>query len=83
MVPTRFAMIMFLHMVAHMATCHAATLVKGFFEINIYMVQILLLLEVLFTQNNLTNGAYFLARAQTKFHPWVRQAHKICHLSEF
>ena len=53
MVQTRFALIMFIHMVAHKAACHAATLVKGFFEISIDMVQILLLLEVLFIQNNL------------------------------
>ena len=26
---------MFLHMVAHKAICHAATLVKGFFDISI------------------------------------------------
>ena len=53
MVQTRLALIMFCHMVAHKAACHAATPVKGFFEIKIDLVQILLLLEVLFILNNL------------------------------
>ena len=37
-------------MVAHKAACH--TLSKAFFEINEDMVQILLMLEVLFTQDS-------------------------------
>ena len=50
MVRTRFALILYFSMVAHKAACH--TLVKGFFEINEDMVQILLMLEVLFTQDS-------------------------------
>ena len=48
MVQTRFALILYFCMVAHKAACH--TLSKGFFEINEDMIQILLVLEVLFTQ---------------------------------
>ena len=50
MVRTRFALILFFHMMAHKAACH--TLSKAFFEIIEYMVQILLMLEVLFTQDS-------------------------------
>ena len=50
MVRTRFALILYFRMVAHKAACH--TFVKGFFEINEDMVQILLMLEVLFTQDS-------------------------------
>ena len=49
MVQTRFALILYFRMVAHKAACH--TLSKAFFEINEDMVQILLMLEVLFTQD--------------------------------
>ena len=48
MVGTRFALILYFRMVAHKAACH--TLSKAFFEIDEDMVQILLVLEVLFTQ---------------------------------
>ena len=51
MVQTRFVLILFLDMVAHKAACHAATMSKAF-EINEDMVQILLMLEVLFTQDS-------------------------------
>ena len=47
MVRSRFAVILYFRMVAHKAACH--TLSKAFFEINEDMVQILLMLEVLFT----------------------------------
>ena len=50
MVRTRFGLILYFRMVAHKAACH--TLSKAFFEINEDMVQILLVLEVLFTQNS-------------------------------
>ena len=50
MVRTRFALILYFRMVAHKAACH--TLSKAFFQINEDMVQILLVLEVLFTQNS-------------------------------
>ena len=50
MVRTRFALILYFRMVAHKAACH--TLSKAFFEINEDMVQILLVLEVLFTQDS-------------------------------
>ena len=50
MVRTRFALILYFRMVAHKAACH--TLSKAFFEINEDMVQILLMLEVLFTQDS-------------------------------
>ena len=60
MVRTRFALILYFRMVAHKAACH--TLSKTFFEINEDMVQILLVLEVLFTQDSevedLFCGAY-------------------------
>ena len=50
MVQTRFALILYFRMVAHKAACH--TLSKAFFEIDEDMVQILLVLEVLFTQDS-------------------------------
>ena len=50
MVQTRFALILYFRMVAHKAACH--TLSKAFFEIKVDMVQILLMLEVLFTQDS-------------------------------
>ena len=50
MVRTRFALILYFRMVAHKAACH--TLSKAFFKINEDMVQILLMLEVLFTQDS-------------------------------
>ena len=50
MVRTRFALILYFRMVAHKAACH--TLSKAVFEINENMVQILLMLEVLFTQDS-------------------------------
>ena len=50
MVRTRIALILYFRMVAHKAACH--TLSKAFFEINEDMVQILLVLEVLFTQDS-------------------------------
>ena len=50
MVRTRFALILYFCMVAHRAACH--TLSKAFYEINKDMVQILLMLEVLFTQDS-------------------------------
>ena len=48
---TRFALILYFRMVAHKAACHTLS-VKGFFEIDEDMVQILLVLEVLFTQDS-------------------------------
>ena len=48
MVQTRFSLILYFRMVAHKAACH--TLSKAFFEIYEDMVQILLVLEILFTQ---------------------------------
>ena len=48
MVRTRFALILYFRMVAHKAACHTLS----FFQINEDMVQILLLLEVLFTQDS-------------------------------
>ena len=50
MVQTRFALILYFRMVAHKAACH--TLSKAFFEIDVDMVQILLVLKVLLTQNS-------------------------------
>ena len=51
MVRTRLALILHFRMVAHKAACH--TVSKAFFEINEdMMVQILLMLEVLFTQDS-------------------------------
>ena len=50
MVRTRFSLIFYFRMVAHKAACH--TLSKAFFEINKDMVHILLVLEVLFTQDS-------------------------------
>ena len=50
MVRTRFALILYFRMVAHKTACH--TLSKAFFEIDEDMVQILLVLEVLFTQDS-------------------------------
>ena len=49
-VRTRFALILYIRMVAHKAACH--TLSKAFFDISEDMVQILLMLEVLFTQDS-------------------------------
>ena len=46
----RFALILYFRMVAHKAACH--TLSKAFFEISEDMVQILLMLEVIFTQES-------------------------------
>ena len=46
---TRFALVLYFRMVAHKAACH--TLSKAFFENNADMVQILLMLEILFTQD--------------------------------
>ena len=50
MVRTRFALILYFRMVAHKAACH--TLSKAFSEISEEMVQILLMLGVLFTQES-------------------------------
>ena len=50
MVRTRFALILYFRMVANKAACH--TLSKAFFKINEDMVQILLMLEVIFTQDS-------------------------------
>ena len=50
MVRTRFALILYFRMAAHKAAC--PTLSTAFFEINEDMVQILLMLEVLFTQDS-------------------------------
>ena len=50
MVRTRIVLILYLREVAHKAACH--TLSKAFFEINEDMVQILLMLEVVFTQDS-------------------------------
>ena len=55
MVRTGFALILYFCMVAHKAACHTVSKVgriKGFFEINEDMVQILLMLEVLFIQKS-------------------------------
>ena len=49
MVRTRFAQVLYFRMVTHKAACH--TLSTAFFEINEDMVRILLMLEVLFTQD--------------------------------
>ena len=46
---TRIALICYFRMVAHKAACH--TLSKAFFEISEDMLQIVLMLEVLFTQD--------------------------------
>ena len=50
MVRARFALILYFRMKAHKAACQ--TLSKAFFEINEDMVQILLMLDVLFTQDS-------------------------------
>ena len=50
MVQTRFALILYFRMVPQKAACH--TLPKAFFEINEDMVQILQMLEILFTQDS-------------------------------
>ena len=50
MVRTKFALILYFRMVTHKAACH--TLSKAFFEIDEDMVQILLVMEVLFTQDS-------------------------------
>ena len=50
MVRTRFALVLYFRMVAHKAACH--TMSKAFLEINADMVQVLLMLEILFTQNS-------------------------------
>ena len=50
MVRTRFALILYFRMVAHKAACH--TLSKAFFEINEDLVQILLMMKVLVTQDS-------------------------------
>ena len=50
MVRTRFALTLYFRMVANKAACH--TLSEVFFLINEDMVQILLMLEVLFTQDS-------------------------------
>ena len=47
---TRFALILYFRMVAHKAACH--TLSNAFFEIYEDMLQILLILKVLFTQDS-------------------------------
>ena len=57
MVRTRFALILYFRMVAHKAACH--TLPKAFFEINEDMVQILLVLEVLFTQDSAVEDLFY------------------------
>ena len=54
MVRTRFALILYFRMLAHKATCHT-----GFFEINEDMVQILLRLEVLFTQDSKVEDFFY------------------------
>ena len=50
MVRTRFALILYFCMVAHKTACH--TLSKAFSEISEDMVHILLVLEVLLTQDS-------------------------------
>ena len=50
MVRSRFSLIYYFRMGAYKAVCH--TLSKVFFEINEDIVQILLVLEVLFTQDS-------------------------------
>ena len=57
MVRTKFALILYFRMVAHKAACH--TLSKAFFEINEVMVQILLMLEVLFTQDSKVEDLFY------------------------
>ena len=49
MVRTRFALVFYFRMVAHKTTCRT---VKGFFEINDDMVQVLLIFKVLFTKDS-------------------------------
>ena len=56
MARTRFALILYFGMVAHKVACH--TLSKAFFEINEDMEQILLMLEVLFTQDSKVEGLF-------------------------
>ena len=50
MVRTRFALILYFRMVPQKAACYALS--KAFFVINEDVVQILLMLEVLFTQDS-------------------------------
>ena len=50
MVRTRFALTLYIRTMAHKASC--PTLSKAFYKINEDMVQILLMLEVLFTQDS-------------------------------
>ena len=54
MVRTRFALILYFRMVAHKAVSHILS--KAFFKTNEDMVQILLVLEVLFTQDSEVEG---------------------------
>ena len=56
MVRTRFALILYFRMVAHKSACH--TLSKAFFKINEDRVQILLMLEVLFTQDSMVEDLF-------------------------
>ena len=51
------SVILYFRMVAHKAACH--TLSKAFFEINEDMVRILLMLEVLFTQDSKAEDLFY------------------------
>ena len=55
MVQTRFALILYFRKVAHGCMPYS---VKGFFEINEDMVQILLMLDVIFTQDSKVEGLF-------------------------
>ena len=59
MVRIKFALILYFRMVAHKAAC--CTLSKVFFKFSEDMVQILLLLEVLFTQDSKVNDLFCAA----------------------
>ena len=64
MVRTRFALILYFRMVAHKAACY--TLSKAFFEISEDMVQILLVLEVLFTQDSEVEDLFCCASSRSE-----------------
>ena len=64
MMRTRFALILYFRMVAHKPACH--TLSKTFFYINEDMVQILMMLEVLFTQDSKVEDVFCGAPSSTE-----------------
>ena len=65
---TRFALILYIRMVAHKAACH--TLSKALFSINEDTVHILLMLEVLFKKDSKVEDLFWSASSGSEPSPF-------------